>query len=215
MHANAILFDLDGTLTDSGEGIINCAALALTHFGILVPSREEMRVFVGPPLWDTFERFGVPHDRTDEAVEIFRSRYIPIGKYENTPYPGIPQLLEALKAQGCALYVATSKPETTAVDIMRHFSLDGYFTRICGASEDQSRSSKEDVIAYLLASMEAGSQCIMVGDTEFDILGAAAHGIPAIGVAWGYGSVDAMQRAGAAAIVQSPEELLTVLNERF
>ena len=95
----AILFDLDGTLTDSGEGIINCASLALEHFGLSVPSREEMRVFVGPPLQETFLRFGVSAEKTEEAIRVYRSRYIPIGKFENTPYPGIRELLEGLKAE--------------------------------------------------------------------------------------------------------------------
>ena len=105
----AILFDLDGTLTDSGEGIINCAQYAFQQMGYPVPPREEMGVFVGPPLWDTFEKFGIPKEQTDEAVRIFRSRYMPIGKFENTPYPGIRELLERLKEMGFLLYVATSK----------------------------------------------------------------------------------------------------------
>ena len=96
-----VLFDLDGTLTDSGEGIINCAALALEHFGLPVPSREEMRVFVGPPLHETFQRFGVPADKTEEAIRVYRSRYIPTGMFENTPYPGIKELLETLKKEKC------------------------------------------------------------------------------------------------------------------
>ena len=89
MTKKAIFFDLDGTLTDSGEGIMNCAALALEHFGLPVPDREQMRVFVGPPLDQTFIRFGVPADRTDEAIAVFRSRYRTVGKFENFPYPGI------------------------------------------------------------------------------------------------------------------------------
>ena len=105
-----VLFDLDGTLTDSGEGIINCAALALEHFGLPVPSREEMRTFVGPPLHETFQRFGVSAGQTEEAIRVYRSRYIPIGMFENTPYPGIQKLLETLKSNGYTLYVATSKP---------------------------------------------------------------------------------------------------------
>lgn len=207
----AILFDLDGTLTDSGEGIINCAAMALEHYGIPVPSREEMRVFIGPPLRDTFIKFGVPADKAEEAIDIYRSRYIPIGKFENTPYPGIRETLDQLRSQGHQLYVATSKPEGMSVDILEHFDLAKYFTRICGASMDASRSSKSDVIAYLLEQCADVSEAVMVGDTAFDVTGAAAHGIPTIGVSWGYGKIEDMENAGAAAIAHSPEELLELL----
>ena len=207
----AILFDLDGTLTDSGEGIINCAQYAFQQMGYPVPSREEMGVFVGPPLWDTFEKFGIPKERTDEAVQIFRSRYVPIGKFENTPYPGIRELLEALGAEGNLLYVATSKPETTAVEVLEHFDLARYFDRICGADLEKKRNSKDAVIAYLLNMTGSDAEMVMVGDTEYDVLGAAAHGIPTIGVSWGYGDVAAMEKAGAKAIANSTEELLEML----
>ena len=121
-----VVFDLDGTLTDSGEGIINCASLALEHFGLPVPSREEMRVFVGPPLDQTFIKFGVPADKTDEAIRVYRSRYTTVGKFENFPYPGIRELLETLQANGHKLYVATSKPEGMSVDILNHFDQKTY-----------------------------------------------------------------------------------------
>lgn len=208
-----ILFDLDGTLTDSGEGIINCAIVALQHFGLPIPSREELRIFVGPPLGETFVRFGVPEERVQEAIDVYRSRYIPIGKYENTPYPGIRELLEKLRSDGFLLYVATSKPEQTSVDILEHFDLAKYFDKICGASMDLSRSSKEAVIAYLLKAAPADS-LIMVGDTKFDVIGAAAHGIPTIGVSWGYGTVSDMRAAGAAAIAHTPQELYSLLIAR-
>ncbi len=207
-----ILFDLDGTLTDSGEGIINCAILALEHFGCPIPSREQMRVFVGPPLHESFIKHGVPADKAEEAVAIYRSRYIPIGAYENTPYPGIRDLLEKLKLQGHTLYVATSKPEGMSVDILKHFDLAQYFDRICGASMDTSRSSKEAVIAYLIQQNGRSDNMIMVGDTKFDVLGAKAHGIPCIGVAWGYGELRDMEEAGAAAIASTPQMLLELLN---
>lgn len=213
MFAKAVLFDLDGTLTDSGEGIINCAVFAMERLGIPVPPREELGVFVGPPLWDTFRQFGVPADRVDEAVEIFRSRYVPIGKFENTPYPGIREVLEVLRAQGRKLYVATSKPEVTAREILEHFDLSRYFTEICGASVDKTRSSKEDVIAYLLSLDACKEHSVMVGDTAFDVIGAAAHGIPTIGAAWGYGKTEDMVSAGAAAIAQTPEDLLRIIEE--
>ncbi len=208
MAKKAIFFDLDGTLTDSGEGIINCATLALEHFGLPVPSRKEMGVFVGPPLDKTFIQFGVPADRAQEAIDVFRSRYLVTGKFENTPYPGIRELLETLRQRGHRLFVATSKPETTAVEILHKFQLADYFEIICGATFDSTRSHKADVIAYLLNKIGNPEQVIMVGDTEFDVLGAAAHGIATIGVAWGYGEVSAMENAGAIAIAHSMEELL-------
>lgn len=208
-----ILFDLDGTLTDSGEGIINCAIMALEHFGLPVPSREEMRVFVGPPLHESFLNHGVPADRTDEAIQVYRSRYIPIGAYENTPYPGIREMLEELKAEGHTLYVATSKPEAMSIKILEHFDLARYFDMICGATMDTSRSTKEDVIAYLLAQNGKADNMIMVGDTKFDVIGAKAHGIQTIGVSWGYGEISDMEHAGAAAIAYSVEELLALLRK--
>ena len=211
MAKKSILFDLDGTLTDSGEGIINCAILALEHYGLPIPSREEMRVFVGPPLTESFIRHGVPADKAEEAVAIYRSRYIPIGKYENTPYPGIRELLETLHEMGYKLYVATSKPEGMSIDILKHFDLDRYFTRICGASMDSSRNAKEAVIEYLMETTGERENMVMVGDTKFDVLGAKHHGIPCIGVSWGYGTVEDMENAGAAAIVHTPDELLKLL----
>ena len=209
--SKAILFDLDGTLTDSGEGIINCAKLALSHFGISIPGDQEMREFVGPPLDLTFRKFGVPADKTDEAIAVYRSRYKTVGKYENFPYPGIRELLQALRDSGHRLFVATSKPEALSVDILQHFALDSYFEIIAGATFDGSRSSKADVISYLLEQVGNLDNTVMVGDTVFDITGAHAHGIPAIGVAWGYGNVAEMQKAGAYAIANSMTELLQLL----
>lgn len=214
MTSKAIFFDLDGTLTDSGEGIINCATLALEHFGLPVPSREEMGVFVGPPLDQTFLKFGVPADKTQEAIDVFRSRYLVVGKFENSPYPGIREVLDTLKQQGYRLFVATSKPETTAVEILNKFELAQYFEVICGATFDSGRVHKADVIAYLLEKIGTPENIIMVGDTEFDVLGAAAHGIATIGVSWGYGKVEAMEQAGAAAIAHSMDELLQLIQTK-
>ena len=207
-----ILFDLDGTITDSGEGIMNCAAFTLEHFGLPVPERAVMRQFVGPPLRDTFIKFGVPADKAEEAVTVYRSRYLPIGKYENVPYPGIYELLDRLQKEGHKLYIATSKPESTSVDILNRFELSKYFDRICGATMDGSRDEKAQVIAYLLETTGA-KNAIMVGDTAFDVIGAAKHGIPTIGVSWGYGTVADMQEAGAAAIATTMEELENLLKK--
>ena len=212
MNPKAILFDLDGTLTDSAEGILNCVAPALEHFGLPVYDRDTMIVFVGPPLYDTFPKFGVPADGVQTAIDIFRARYCTLGKYENKPFPGIVEMLTTLRAQGHKLYVATSKVEDQAVDILNHFDLAQYFDIIAGATRDGSRSTKEDVIAYLKEQAGSIGQAIMVGDTIFDINGAVAHNIPGIGVEWGYGKVEDMIAAGASAIAKSPEHLIELVN---
>ncbi len=213
MPQKAIFFDLDGTLTDSGEGIINCATLALEHFGLPVPSREEMGVFVGPPLDKTFIQFGVPEDKAQEAIDVFRSRYVVVGKFENTPYEGIHQLLAYLKEKGHRLFVATSKPEVTTLEILEKFQLSQYFEIICGATLDGTRAHKADVIACVLNQIEKPAHMVMVGDTAFDVLGAAQHGIPTIGVAWGYGKVEDMEKAGAVAIAYTMQQLQQLLEE--
>ena len=209
--AKSILFDLDGTLTDSGEGIMKCAVYALSKYGIEAPSEAELRTFVGPPLTESFARFGVPQDQLTNAIEYYRERYIPIGRFENTPYPGIRELLKKLKDDGHKLYVATSKPEMMSIDILEHFDLAQYFDQICGASTDLSRSSKEAVIAYLLEKCGAQENAIMVGDTAYDVIGAKKHGIPTIGVDWGYGLNEDMKKAGAIAIAYTAEQLYELL----
>ncbi len=211
MTKKTILFDLDGTLTDSAEGIINCSILALEYFGLPIPDRDTMRVFVGPPLHDTFVKFGVPVDQADKAVEVFRSRYFTVGKFENAPYPGITELLQTLKEHGHKLLIATSKPETLAFEITKKFGLFDYFDMICGATLDRSRVNKDDVIAYLLDQNGTTENMIMVGDTAFDVIGAAAHKIPTIGVSWGYGEEQDMLDAGAVAIAHNTEQLLNLL----
>jgi len=209
--SRCIIFDLDGTLTDSGEGIINCAALALRHFGLPVPDRQTMGAFVGPPLRQTFVKFGVPEEKAEEAVAVYRSRYTTVGKYENTPYEGIRQVLEELQRRGYLLYVATAKPEEMAIDILHKFDLARFFAKICGASMDASRDSKALILTYLLSQLpaEAKKGPVMVGDTAFDVIGAAAHGIPTVGVRWGYGSAEELEAAGAVCILEKPCDLLT------
>ena len=209
--AKSILFDLDGTLTDSGEGIMKCAVYALAHYGIDAPSDEQLRTFVGPPLTETFARFGVPQDKLAEAVEIYRKRYIPIGRFENHPYTGVRELLEQLRNDGHKLYVATSKPEWMSIEILEHFDLAKYFDIICGAATDFSRNTKEAVITHLLSQCDAQSNAVMVGDTAYDVIGAKAHNIPCIGVAWGYGSITDMENAGAISIAHTMNELYELL----
>lgn len=206
-----VFFDLDGTLTDSGPGIMNSAAYAFERMGYPVPPSAILRTFVGPPLHESFLRNGIPAEMAEKAVAVFRERYMPIGKYENTPYEGIRTFLESLKSLGFHLMIATSKPEEIAIEVLEHFDLAKYFDKICGGSMDLSRTSKEAVIAYLLEENGRDAQMVMVGDTKFDIIGAKKHGIPAIGVSWGYGDVGEMEQAGAAAIAKTPEDLLEIL----
>ena len=210
--SKTIIFDLDGTLTDSGEGIINCAIFALEHYGLPIPDRDTLRVFVGPPLRDSFYKFGVPADQLEEAVRVYRSRYIPIGKFENYPYEGIENVLSALKEQGHHLYVATSKPENMSIEILEHFGLAKYFDIIAGSAMDGVRDKKADVIAYLLEQIDDPGQPVMIGDTAFDVIGAAEHQIPTIGVTWGYGKKEDMVAAGAVAIAESMDQLLQLLS---
>ena len=207
----SILFDLDGTLTDSGEGIMKSTIYTLTHYGIEAPPEAQLRTVVGPPLTESFARFGVPQDKLTEAVKIYRSRYIPIGRFENHPYPGIEVLLENLQRNGHKLYIATSKPEWMSIEILEHFGLAKYFDIICGAATDFSRNTKEAVIAHLLSQCEKQNSAVMVGDTAYDVIGAKAHGIPCIGVSWGYGSIKEMEEAGAIAIANTMEQLYDLL----
>ena len=211
MSQKVILFDLDGTLTDSGEGIINSAIPVLEHFGLPVPPKSQLRSFVGPPLRDSFLKAGVSEENVEEAIRIYRSRYTTVGKFETFPYPGIPEMLIKLRQAGHRLFVASSKPEALSKEILAHFDLSQYFEEIAGATLDTSRDSKEAVIAYLLEKIPNKEHILMVGDTKFDVLGAAVHGIPTVGVSWGYGNAEEMTCSGAIAIAQNPDELFNIL----
>ena len=205
-----LLFDLDGTLTDSGEGIMHCAELTLAHYGLPIPTRADMRSMVGPPLRDSFLRFGIPQEELDNAVAFYRKHYLAVGQYENQPYPGIRELLEQLTADGHKLYVATSKPESMAADILKYFDLAKYFTIICGAVSDGSRNTKEAVIQHLLSLLGTKENMIMVGDTIYDVKGAAFHSISCVAVSWGYGVAEDMITAGAV-IAETTEQLYNLL----
>lgn len=215
MQIRNILFDLDGTLSDSAEGIINCASLALNYFNLPVASKEEMKVFIGPPLRKTFVEFGLSKEDAEKAVEIYRSRYVPIGMYETKLYEGLKDMLETLKQNGFKLFVATSKPEEMAIEIIKYLGIFDYFDLICGATLDKSRDSKDEVIDYLLKQTGINN-ALMIGDTAFDVVGANAHGIKTVGVSWGYGKVEEMQKNGAVAIAHTPNELIDIiLNNDF
>ena len=144
----SILFDLDGTLTDSSEGIIKCSLHAFSFYGIEIP-KEEKSTLIGPPLRYSFAKYGIPESEIENALVRYRERYLTVGKFENRPYENIEKTLEKLISAGHRLFVATCKPEVTSVEILEHFGLSKYFEGICGATFDKSRDSKSAVIAYL------------------------------------------------------------------
>ena len=214
MKDRIILFDLDGTLTDSAEGILKSVRIVLTHYGIDVPDGDDLHSFIGPPLRDNFRLYGVPAEECENAVKLYRKRYFSVGKFENRPYPGVKELLSRLRDAGCRMYVATSKPEDLAIEILGHFGLLSYFDRVAGASLDGGRDSKESVIAYLFREIGVtpeDSGAVMVGDTPFDVLGAKRTGLGAIAVSWGYGTREERTNAGASVIVDTMDELYDAL----
>ena len=211
--AKEILFDLDGTISDSADGIIHCSAQTLEYFGITPPPWEVMRSFIGPPAPVNFRRMGIPEEQIDEAVRIYRGFYRSTGIFENYMYPGIAELFQKLKQSGKELYVATSKPEHLTIPILERFGIAGYFTHICGAASDTERNTKEAVIEYLIQISGGLTDAVMVGDTVFDVKGAAHFGIPTVGVSWGYGDTETLKHAGAVAIVNNTEELYTFLTK--
>lgn len=212
-----ILFDLDGTLTDPGIGITNSVMHALKKFNIPLPERKELYVFIGPPLIDSFQKYyGLTHEECEKCVEYYREYFADKGIFENKVYSGIPEVLEELKKQGKTIILATSKLEHFAHQILEHFDLAKYFDFVTGASMDQSRTKKADVIAYALRenSITDTTKCIMIGDREQDILGSKACDMHSIGVLYGYGSIEELQEAGANFIAKTPAEILTCLERK-
>lgn len=209
-----VLFDLDGTLTDPGLGITNCVAYALKKFDIHPKSREELYPYIGPPLtWSFQEYHGLTADQAEQALLYYRERFSVKGLFENEVYAGIPTLLERLCQAGATLMVATSKPEKYTNEILEHFDLAKYFSFVAGNTLDEKRPTKESVIQHILDTYPAitADNAVMVGDRKFDMQGAAAFGIPAVGVLFGYGSREELTDAGAAALAENPAQLADIL----
>ncbi len=205
----SLLFDLDGTLTDPFEGIANGVLCALGKRGIRVADRRALTAFIGPPLPEAFaEYYGMTPEEALAATEDFRVYYAARGIFENKPYPGIADALAALRATGKTLYVATSKPEQFAERILARFGLSRWFDGIAGATMDETRTKKADVIAYALERFGIDpSAALMVGDRRHDVLGAKVHNIPTIGVLYGFGSREELLDAGAVALAETPQAL--------
>ncbi len=214
MKYEYIFFDLDGTLTDSQDGILNSFRSIFKHFGIKEPEYNVLKTYIGPPLVLTIgQTLGFTGEKLEEGVKVFRSYYDNQGYMENRVYKGIPEALQHLKALGCKLSVATSKPEHTAKKIMEHFDIAKYFDHICGSLPDESRSKKTDVIEYAIKLNEITdrSKILMVGDRKFDVEGAHQSGLKCAGVLFGYGGREEFEAAGADYIVENPGDLEKLL----
>ena len=204
------LFDLDGTLTDSGIGITNSVMYALEKFGIHISDRSELYPFIGPPLTDSFRKyFDFTEDQALQAVEYYREYFRAGGIFENEVYKGIPEMLEELKARNAVIALSTSKPYEFSVQILEHFGLRQYFDFIGAATMDGRVSKKADVIRQILdelGDIDAAS-VLMVGDRDQDVDGAKANHLQCAGVLWGYGSKDELMNAGADYIVSVPSDI--------
>jgi phosphoglycolate phosphatase len=208
---SAMLFDLDGTLTDPFEGIARCLAYALERVDHPLPADADLRAWIGPPLRDSFLALLGDEELAERALLAYRERYLRIGMYENTVYPGIPELLAELRGAGLRLFVATSKIRGPTEGILAHFGLARFFEAV-GAPAPADRAHKAEVIASLLPALGADrASAVMVGDTTFDILGARAHELPCIAVGYGYGPPDLLRAAEPLAYASSVPELRKLL----
>ena len=222
-----ILFDLDGTLTDPKPGITGCVQYALHAMGIEEPDLDKLEVFIGPPLVESFmEFYGMERRLADRAVEKYRERFAVTGIYENELYPGMKEMLAALKEAGCRLAVASSKPEPFVKRILEHFDIAQYFDEAVGSGLDGSLAQKEDVVREALRRLgETAGQtddmrqkaglpdAVMVGDRRFDVTGARALGLRCIGVSFGYAQPGELEEAGAWRIADDVETLGRILLE--
>lgn len=219
MKYTVVLFDLDGTLTDPGEGITNSVMYSLKKYGIEVTDRSTLYRFIGPPLHESFENyFSFSHEKAMEAVGYYREYYAEKGIFENGVYEGIRPMLDTLKEKGVLCLVATSKPEKYARQILEHYELADYFRYVAGAGMDGSRTDKAEVIAYALEHMPENTdqyRILMVGDRLHDIVGAQKNRIDSVGVLFGYGSEQELKEAGADYLAKNTEELIgIILGER-
>lgn len=208
VRPDLVLFDLDGTLTDPAEGIVRSLQAGLALVGRPLP--EQAHQLIGPPLQDSLAKLGCTPDEVDAVIAGYRERYGRVGMQENRVYDGIPAVLAELTAAGCILGLATSKPEFFAGPILEQFGLRSWFTVVAGATLDGARRYKGDVIAHGLAQLAPGS-ALMVGDRADDVAGAAACGLPTIGVTWGYGSPAELRDAGAWRLAARPADVAKIV----
>jgi phosphoglycolate phosphatase len=213
---NNILFDLDGTLTDSVHGIMNCFRYTLENLNLSVPTETELFSFVGPPLHRTFATLLQTSDTTlvEKAVTVYRRRFDEVGWCENEVYADVPQMLESLKVDGYNLFVATSKDEDAALKILNYFQLNTYFVEIAGSDPDGRLADKTLLISELLERHELiAEETVMVGDRMHDILAAKQNAMLALGITYGYGSLTELREAGADFICNNPMQVTNLIKK--
>lgn len=213
---NTVFFDLDGTLTESAPGITGSIAHVLDNWGIPYRDLEELHVFVGPPLHEAIKNYySFTDEKATQFVKEFREYYSDKGMFISSVYPGVTELLEKIKASGRKIMLATSKPEPMALRILEHFDLMKYFDEAAGATFDNSRVNKDDVINYLLNKLPEEdrdiTKIVMVGDRKHDVLGAKAVGMDCIGALYGYGSREELEGAGAKYIAETALDVFDFL----
>ncbi len=204
------LFDLDGTLTDPWIGITRSIAYALERLGVAPPPERELIWCIGPPLKQSFETLLGPARKGEaaRALELYRETYEVTGIFENTVYDGIPELLAKLKAANARIFLATSKPRVYAIRILEHFALDSFFDGVYGSELDDTRSDKAEVIAHALKMEHLDpANALMIGDRQFDAVGARKNGVDCVGVLWGHGSAAELRAAGATELFKTPADL--------
>ena len=213
MKFKNVLFDLDGTLTESAPGIINSTKYALSEMGFDIPDDRVLEKFVGPPLVESFQKYcGMSASEAEEALKLYRVYFKDKGIFENSPYDGVSDMLKDLKNAGMGIYLATSKPEVFATRIIEHFCLSSYFDGVKGASMDGSFHEKKDVIAAVLRENALSAEdCVMIGDRLHDVRGAKACGVFSIGVLYGYGGEKELREAGADLVLSSPAEVVKAI----
>jgi phosphoglycolate phosphatase len=211
-----VLFDLDGTLIDSEPGITACLAHAFERIGAELPAREVLRTWIGPPFRHTFPSvLGDDEARIVAAIDHYRDRFEEIGWSEHAVYAGIPELIGRLSANGATLAIVTTKPEAQARLIVDHLPFGGAFARVYGPVDRHALREKSEMIAQALEDFGTrAEQATMIGDRHFDIEGARANGVHALGVAWGFGSIEELRDAGADAIADDPAALTALLGDR-
>ncbi|MDO5010276.1 MAG: HAD hydrolase-like protein [Intestinibacter bartlettii] len=208
-----IAFDLDGTLTASDRGITNSMQIALRHFGI-ERDTESLKRHIGPSLTDTFREYvGDDEEQIQLAIKKYREYYVAGGMLENDLYEGVEETLKEIKNRGKKIILASSKPMVYCEQILKHYGLDKYFDFIGGSNLDETRSKKVEVISFSLENINEtpGSNVLMVGDREYDILGAKGLGMDSVGVLFGYGSKEELQEAGATYTIEKMTDLLEIV----